>query len=833
MRACLILASLIACEPVVLPEPIPVRPGAPIAGAAEGTIDLPVGTPMGGFSARTIYLGGNGKPDNRDSAYSTGFVESAGIQTRPKVKTLWLENGDIHLVIIKVDLIYSFDELVAEVARQLEDRTGEELEGRVVITANHSHNAYGPFSDQLHFYLGGDKYNEEIFQRLTLEIVDVAEEAYQTRQEASLGTSWTKNWDPDNRVYRDRREDNNELVVWEDDPNANGKDPWLHMLRVDTISGEPIAVVPTFGIHGTLMGESSPMLSSDAPGHIETLLEESFPPGTVVMHMQGGAGDASPAGNDDGYARLESVGEQATAALYEAWSNIETSSEPISLETASRHIWQTHDQIRVQREKQGDLYYTPIAESTWGDGEIYDENGAILTPIDEFIAPYGAAFCGSETPLIAAGNIGSDVYPYSTCMDVELVSAILEGIFVLPVDSVPLPLTESMKAGTTAALIGPLPTRQPDGTVTQEDLLVGFFPGEPTAMFTEQWRRRVQNELGFARPLLVGYAQDHEGYLMIPEDWLLGGYEPNINLWGPLQAEHIMEGVLRYSGELLGNGSHDDEDPISYFTPTEYEDKPLPTIKPDPTPDAGQWLSEVPEGTYLPRGMQPNLAPPESLRRAQDLIQIAWIGGDPMVDLPQVSLERLVDDVWTPVTSRSGRPITDAMHDILLTHTPAPLYPVDVEQTHTWWATWQPVGHVFERASLPLGTYRMVVDGQHWVGSESTWPWTTEDYRLESEPFELLPAELSISSTETGVEAWIQAPERGFRMIHPSGRSNGANPLIGPLTVEWGVDSTTLDSLEIEAPESAQHKTPIDVDYSSATWIRVTDAAGNQGTLDL
>ena len=85
---------------------------------------------------------------------------------------------------------------------------------------------------------------------------------------------------------------------------------------------------------------------------------------------------------------------------------------------------------------------------------------------------------------------------------------------------------------------------------------------------------------------------------------------------------------------------------------------------------------------------------------------------------------------------------------------------------------------MFERAALPLGTYRIVVDGQHWVGSESTWPWTTEDYRLESEPFELLPAELSISLTDTGVEAWIQAPENGYRMIHPSGRSNGANPLL-------------------------------------------------------
>ena len=70
-----------------------------------------------------------------------------------------------------------------------------------------------------------------------------------------------------------------------------------------------------------------------------------------------------------------------------------------------------------------------------------------------------------------------------------------------------------MKAGTSAALLGQIATRQEDGTVQEEPLLMGFFPGEATAMFTEQWRRRVQQELALPRPLMVAYAQDHEGLL--------------------------------------------------------------------------------------------------------------------------------------------------------------------------------------------------------------------------------------------------------------------------------------------------------------------------------
>ena len=133
-----------------------------------------------------------------------------------------------------------------------------------------------------------------------------------------------------------------------------------------------------------------------------------------------------------------------------------------------------------------------------------------------------------------------------------------------------------------------------------------------------------------------------------------------------------------------------------------------------------------------------------------------------MVDIPEIHLERLEGEEWVAVTSQSGRPITDAMQDILVTHTPDPLYPVEAAQTHRWWMTWQAVGHVANRTSLPLGMYRLVIEGQHWVGTEPTWPWTTEGYRIETDPFELTPADISLERTERGVDAWIAAPEEGY-----------------------------------------------------------------------
>ena len=85
--------------------PRPVEPGAPRVGAAEGFLQLPVGTPLSGYSVRCSCLTGQSRQDDRRSAYTVGFVESTGVQTFPTIKVIWLENGDDHLVLTKTDSI--------------------------------------------------------------------------------------------------------------------------------------------------------------------------------------------------------------------------------------------------------------------------------------------------------------------------------------------------------------------------------------------------------------------------------------------------------------------------------------------------------------------------------------------------------------------------------------------------------------------------------------------------------------------------------------------------------------------------------------------------------
>lgn len=805
------------------------KPGAPSVGAAEGFLELPLGTPLSGYTSRCSCLGGASRTDYRESAYNTAFLESVGVQTQPQIKVVWIENGDDSLVITKTDSIYSFDGLVDALEIQLSEATGKDLRGRVIHTTNHSHSSYGAFSDQITFYLGSDRYNEEIFQRFVTEVKDVALAAHDKLEPAKIGYSITKDWDVDGHVYHDRRPENDALTLWPDQDGVGfDKDPYLQLLRFDAVDGRPLAMIMNWGMHGTILDDDSPMVSSESGGHAEMVIQEQFDEPVVVMFTQGSGGDQSASGSDRDYAKLESIGEWAKGGVMSAWETTPTSDDPIKLDTVSRSFEQHQSTIHVTRGGAVDYRYRPYEEGYIPDDEVYDANGALLSPLDEFNTQYGGVFCGTGDLDLPIGRLNSQVLPYSNCLEVELLSSLITVFFEL--DSVPLPLPESLKAGATVSRLGPIASRTVEGEVVNEDLILGFFPGEVTHAYNELFRRRVKDELGVPHGMGFGYSQDHEGYLLVTEDWMLGGYEPDIGVWGPLSAEAVLDGVIETADELLSTDVREDPDPLNQYHRTVYPEHDLPRNAPDLTPEAGTRLEVPPAYWWLPLDFQANLVIPETLPRVQGTVQLAWLGGDPGVDNPHVTVEREVSPgTWEPLRSRGGRLISEAFQDILLTYTPDPLYPFTAAQEHTYWAQWQAVSHVRDRAGLPLGTYRLKVDGKRFAGGAETWPWPTEDYEVISDSFELVPAALDVAIEASRLGISLPGPSDGYRLIALNGDSRGHNPATGPFDVAvTTLDGNVTNHTGLTATTTEAGRSWVDLSLpEDAVAFVVTDTYGN------
>lgn len=849
--------ALAACPPEptdIDTEPVEVYPdreaGVPLAGAAEGTLKLPVGTPLAGYSFRCKAIGGYSKPDDRDTHYNNGFVPSAGVHIRPTIKAIWIENGDQHLVMTKTDSIYSFDGLVEAVTARLEELTGESLQGQVTHSANHNHSSYGTFSKHAGLFLGHDNFNQENFDRMVDQIASVAFEAYETRREAAIGIGWAKDWDPNNLVYSDRRGENDDLIMFEDEgPEQSGKDPYMQLMRIDDAStSAPIAIMMGWGMHPYINSDQSAIASADATALVETEVSESFDTPVVSMFINTSGGDASVRGGDDsGLPKMEAVGLYAKDAVLDLWEATPTSSDPIVMETHSRAVDMNRDKVHITRNGTTDLRYAPYDEDATPDDVIYGEDGEILSPIDEFNTEYGAVFCGE-----GGFNLGRDASirtwstEYEKCVKISFLSGLIGTFFGLDEEQSEMPLDGLSQTYTAFSHLGPLPVRYADGTESVDDALFGFFPGETTHFFTAQWRRRAENELGYTNILSAGYSMDHEGYLLPPEDWLKGGYEPDISFRGPLAGEYVMEQVILGAGELLA--SEVKEPFAEEYGPAEYDEYTLPAKAPDPSPRAGERVLETDlaeeDDLYLPRdftnvsGFALDLEIPEQVPRVQGMIQFAWIGGDSAVDNPRITLERLSEaGSWEVVTSPTGRPVNDDHHDFVFTHTPDPLTPADAMQTHRWWVIWQAAQHVGDREALPLGTYRLHIAGKHYVGDEETYPWSTDTYELTTPEFEVVPAAVTLTAVGSEVEASLVGPTAGFRLINLEGRAKGNNPLQGPITAVWTTSGgeTIEETLESGDLTIRDGKTVVRLPATddTVTGLTLTDAFGNTGTVAL
>jgi neutral ceramidase len=352
--------------------------------------------------------------------------------------------------------------------------------------------------------------------------------------------------------------------------------------------------------------------------------------------------------------------------------------------------------------------------------------------------------------------------------------------------------------------------------------------GVGAGAFPLAWAEYAPGDAGAARTAVIGYAQGHVGYLLHAEDWLRGGYEPSINLWGPLEGEYIAERALELA-RLASTPARDNAaDGSTYWRPT----PPAPVPAPDPAPRAGTVPTELPATVFFPSvsrmAARPTRAQPDAMVPRLGLARFAWIGEDPLSGTPRVTLQRertAGRGDFADVTRRSGRPVQDG--DLLVGWTPDPLMGATAPRTHYWVVEWQavaPVGSAYPdalsgRAGVPLGRYRFLVEGT--------------GYRVDSDPFTVAAGAVSVTATRMGTSLRVSAgyeARDGWRLLDLQAQSNRRVPLrASPVDLALTTMAGATRTLRAQMTDADGLVTVPDA--ADVRSVAVTDRHGNRGTV--
>lgn len=238
------------------------------------------------------------------------------------------------------------------------------------------------------------------------------------------------------------------------------------------------------------------------------------------------------------------------------------------------------------------------------------------------------------------------------------------------------------------------------------------LPGEPMTAVGQALEAKALEGTGFERVVVLGYAQDHQGYLLLDQDWLSGGYEPTISFWGWKMTGYLVDQSAKLVHAMAKNA--DREGPkvprMPPLDPEPYE----PVVTASSSTDAAIAVE-----------------PPAEVERLSS-IDFSFVAGDPGLGQPAVSLQRQNGDAWEPVLKNGWIPVASHHgYEIPLTFQPTPTYreaPDATEREHLWGAHYEPPH------DLPAGAYRFHIKARIKRGGE------VRDAEVTTRAFELVPS---------------------------------------------------------------------------------------------
>ncbi|WP_299759342.1 neutral/alkaline non-lysosomal ceramidase N-terminal domain-containing protein [uncultured Pontibacter sp.] len=263
-------------------------------GWAKINITPPVGTPLAGYGKRM----GMTYEQVHDSAWVRTFAFSNG-----KAEAYYVA---LDLLIVPMEVLQKLEQAYPQLGLKPE---------QVYLTATHSHTSFGGWGKKLGVKFMSGKYDAELVERLTQQIVQSIELARQNLQPTKVGfgstsaASLVKNRllkNPDNPYYKERLEN---------------RDTALRFVKFEREDGTT-AILSVFSAHPTILPSDDPTLSRDYPGVLVDELEErvgftSFSAGAVGSH-------STVYLKGDTHESTKAVGERLAKLLREELLNVKT-----------------------------------------------------------------------------------------------------------------------------------------------------------------------------------------------------------------------------------------------------------------------------------------------------------------------------------------------------------------------------------------------------------------------------------------------------------------------------------------------------------------------------
>jgi len=237
-----------------------------LAGVARSSITPPLGLSMAGYAARDGVANG---------------TESDLLAT-----ALVLSDGQTTIAIFAFDLLCLQEPVVSSLRSLISHRLDIPI-SHVLLNFSHTH--CGPTSSTFKYDDDANliQLRQRYEQRLRDEMPVLAEQARQELRPARIATGTGEA-----RIGINRRERQADKTVLLGENPDGPVDHEVRVLRIDDLTGRPIATVFAHGCHTVTMGPKCLRWSSDYVGCARDLVEERT--GALSLFLQANAGDINP-----------------------------------------------------------------------------------------------------------------------------------------------------------------------------------------------------------------------------------------------------------------------------------------------------------------------------------------------------------------------------------------------------------------------------------------------------------------------------------------------------------------------------------------------------------